>query len=51
MAAVFDRMAAAVTAGWINDMFVHNMIALLAEERLAFAVFRPAAFAVVTLAG
>jgi HK97 family phage major capsid protein len=51
MAAVFDRMAAAVTAGWINDMFVHNMIALLAEQRLAFAVFRPAAIAVVTLAG
>jgi HK97 family phage major capsid protein len=49
MAAVFDRMAAAVTAGWINDMFVHNMIALLAEERLTFAVFRPAAFAVTTL--
>jgi HK97 family phage major capsid protein len=49
MAAVFDRMAAAVTAGWIDQQFVRNMITLLAEERLAFAVFRPAAFAHVTL--
>jgi len=49
MAAVFDRMAATVTAGWQNDQFVRNMITLLAEERLAFAVFRPAAFVILTL--
>lgn len=46
MAAVFDRMAASVTAGWIDKQFIRNMITLLAEERLAFAVFRPAAFVV-----
>jgi HK97 family phage major capsid protein len=51
MAAVFDRMAATVTAGWQDQQFVRNMITLLAEERLAFAVFRPAAFAIVELAG
>jgi hypothetical protein len=44
MAAVFDRMAATVTSGWINDQFVRNMFTILAEERLAFSVFRPAAF-------
>lgn len=49
MAAVFDRMQASVTAGWIDDQFVRNMLTLLAEERLAFAVFRPAAFVKVTL--
>jgi HK97 family phage major capsid protein len=47
--AVFDRMQAAVTAGWINDDFVRNKIAILAEERIAFAPFRPAAAAIVTL--
>lgn len=46
MAAVFDRMAAAVTAGWIDQQFIRNMITILAEERLAFAVFRPAAFVI-----
>lgn len=49
MAAVFDRMAATVTAGWIDQQFVRNMLTLLAEERLAFAVFRPAAFVVLDL--
>jgi HK97 family phage major capsid protein len=47
--AVFDRMQAAVTAGWIDQQFVRNMITLLAEERLALAPFRPAAAALVTL--
>ena len=49
MAAVFDRMQATVAAGWIDKQFVRNMITLRAEERIAFAVFRPAAFAVVEL--
>lgn len=47
--AVFDRMQAAVTAGWIDQQFVRNMLTILAEERLAFAPFRPAAATIVTL--
>lgn len=46
---VYDRMAATVTAGYINDDFVKGRIALLATERLAFAPIRPAAAAIVTL--
>lgn len=49
MAAVFDRMDATVVAGWINDYLIRNMQVLLAEERLAFVTFRPAAFCKVTL--
>lgn len=49
MAAVWDRMAADVKIGLINDQFVRNMQTILAEERLGFAVYRPPAFAVVTL--
>jgi HK97 family phage major capsid protein len=46
---VYDRMVAAVTAGYINDDFVKGRIALLATERLAFAPIRPAAAAILTL--
>lgn len=44
LAAVFDRMDATITSGWINDQFIRNMFTVLAEERVAFAVFRPSAF-------
>jgi HK97 family phage major capsid protein len=50
MAAVWDRMQAQIMVGYIDDQFVRNMLTILAEERLAFTVFRPAAFAVVELA-
>lgn len=49
MAAVWDRMAAQVMVGYINDQFIRNMQTLLAEERVAFTVYRPAAFAVIEL--
>lgn len=51
MAAVWDRMAASIRVGLINDQLVRNMQTILAEERLAFAVYRPPAFAIVDLAG
>lgn len=49
MAAVWDRQQARVLIDTINDQFVRNMLTLLAEERLALAVYRPSAFAAVTL--
>lgn len=51
MAAVVDRMDAQIfVADQHADFFTHNMFAFLAEERLALPVFRPVAFADVTLA-
>lgn len=49
MAAVWDRMAASIKIGTIDDQFVRNMQTILAEERLAFATYRPAAFAKIEL--
>jgi len=50
MAAVWDRMQAQILIDTIDDQFVRNMLTILAEERLALAVYRPAAFAHVELA-
>ena len=50
MAQVWDRMQATISIGLINDQLIRNMQTILAEERLAFAVYREAAFAVVELA-
>ncbi len=51
MAGVFDRMEAQIfTTDSHSDFFIRNLLVLLAEERLALAVFRPAAFAKVELA-
>lgn len=50
MAAVRDRMAAKVDIGYVDKQFTQNRKTLRAEERLAFAVYRPAAFVHVTLA-
>lgn len=51
MAAVLDRNDAAVyTTDSHSDYFIRNILVLLAEVRLTLAVFRPAAFVVVTLA-
>lgn len=49
-AAVWDRMQAQILIDTINDQFIRNMLTLLAEERLALTVFRPQAFAIVSLA-
>jgi len=49
MAAIWDREDANILIDTINDQFVRNMLTVLAEMRAALTVFRPAAFAVVTL--
>lgn len=43
-AQVFDRWTARVEAGFENDDFTRNLVTILAEERLALAVYRPEAF-------
>lgn len=44
-AQVFDREQAAITIATENeDDFVNNLVTILAEERLAMAVYRPEAF-------
>ncbi len=45
-AGIFDRMDAQIfIADQHSDFFIRNIFVVLAEERLALAVFRPAAFA------
>jgi HK97 family phage major capsid protein len=46
--ALFDREQAIVRMGYIDQMFVRNMLAMLAELRAAMAVFRPYGFCSVT---
>lgn len=43
-AQVFDRWDARVEVGYVNDDFIRNLVTVLAEERLALAVYRPQAF-------
>ncbi|HTV69320.1 MAG TPA: phage major capsid protein [Rhizobiaceae bacterium] len=43
-AQVFDRWDARVETGYVNDDFIKNLVTVLAEERLALAVYRPEAF-------
>lgn len=43
-AQLFDRWDARVEAGYVNDDFTKNLVTILAEERLALAVYRPEAF-------
>jgi hypothetical protein len=38
---LFDRQAASVEMGYVNDDFVRNRITIRAEERLALSVDRP----------
>lgn len=50
MAAIFDRHDARIyTTDSHSDFFIRNLLVMLAEERLALALFRPAAFAKVSL--
>jgi len=43
-AQVFDRWDARIEAAYVDDDFIKNLITILAEERLALAVYRPEAF-------
>lgn len=43
-AQVFDRWDARVEVGYVDDDFIRNLVTILAEERLALAVYRPEAF-------
>lgn len=43
-AQLFDRWEGRVEAGYENDDFTKNLVTILAEERLALAVYRPEAF-------
>lgn len=43
-AQVFDRWDARVETGYVNDDFTRNLVTILAEQRLALAVYRPTAF-------
>jgi len=46
--ALFDREQSAIRVGLINDQLIRNQQTILAEARLAFAVFRPQAFVRIT---
>ena len=43
-ATLWDRMQTTVMVGWINAQFTSNQRTILAEQRAAFGVTRPAAF-------
>ena len=43
-AQLFDRWDARIEVGYVDDDFVRNLVTILAEERLALAVYRPEAF-------
>lgn len=43
-AQVFDRWDARVEVGYVDKDFIMNLVTILAEERLALAVYRPQSF-------
>lgn len=46
--AIFDREQSAIRVGTINDQFIRNIQTILAEARLAWALFRPKLISQVT---
>lgn len=49
-AQIFDRQQSSIQVGFENDDFTRHLITILADERLALAVYRPEAFIYGTLA-
>jgi HK97 family phage major capsid protein len=45
---IFDREQSAIRVGLINDQLIRNQQTILAEQRLAFVVWRPPAFVSIT---
>jgi HK97 family phage major capsid protein len=45
---IFDREQSAIRVGLINDQMIRNQQTVLAEQRLAFVVWRPSAFVSIT---
>lgn len=45
---LFDREQSAIRVGLVNDQFIRNVQTILAEQRLAFVVWRPSAFTKIT---
>jgi len=43
-AQLFDRWDARIETGYVDDDFIRNLVTILAEERVALAVYRPEAF-------
>lgn len=48
-AQIWDRRAATVTVGLVDNQFIRNMKTVRAEKSVGLAVYRPAAFALVDL--